>query len=53
MRSREGEVVDMVKRRGLDLCFLQESRWKGGGAIRMGEYKCYWFGDKNGAGEGG
>ena len=32
LRGREGEVVDILKRRGLDLCCLQECRWKGGGA---------------------
>ena len=41
LRGREGEVVDMVNRRGLDFCCLQESRWKGGGAREMGEYKCF------------
>ena len=41
LRGREGLVVDMVNRRGLDLCCLQESRWKGGGARGMGEYKCF------------
>ena len=50
LRGREGEVVDMVDRRGLDFCCLQESRWKGGGAREMGEYKCFWSGDKEGAG---
>ena len=52
LRGREGEVVDMVKRRGLDLCCLQESRWKGGGARGMGEYKCFWSRGMDGAGGG-
>ena len=50
LRGKEREVVDMVKRRGLDLCCLQESRWKGGGARGMSEYKCVWSGGKDGAG---
>ena len=41
LRGREGEVVDMAKRRDLDFCCLQESRWKRGGARVMGEYKCF------------
>ena len=49
LRGKEGEVMDMVKRRRLDLCCLQESRWKGGGARLIGEYKCVWPGGKDGA----
>ena len=41
LKGREGEVVDMAKRSGLDFCCLQESRWKSGGAREMGEYKCF------------
>ena len=51
LRGRVGEFVDMVKRRGLDICCLQESRCKSGGARLMGEYKCVWSGGKDGAGE--
>ena len=50
MRGREGEVVDIAKRRDLDFCCLQESRWKRGGARVMGEYKYFLFGVKDGAG---
>ena len=32
MVGRSGEVVEMVGRRGLDFCCLQETRWKGDGA---------------------
>ena len=42
--------MDMAKRRDLDFCCLQESRWKRGGARVMGEYKCFWSGGKDGAG---
>ena len=40
----------MVKRRGLDFCCLQETRWKGGSARLMGDYKCFWSRGKDGAG---
>ena len=53
LRGREGEVVDMVRRRGLDLCCLQESRWKGGDAGGMREYKCFWSGVRTERGVGG
>ena len=52
LRSREREVVDLAKRRGLDFCCLQESRWKGESARQMGEYKCIWTGGKDGMGGG-
>ena len=32
LRGRNGEVVEMVGRRRLDFCCLQETRWKGEGA---------------------
>ena len=50
MSKRSGEVVDLVGRRNLDFCCLQETRWKGGNAKTMGEegkrYKFFWQGCK-------
>ena len=46
LRGRCGEVVDMVGRRKLDICCLQETRWKGGSSRNMGKdgarYKLFW-----------
>ena len=42
MTGRSGEVVEMAKRRQLDVCCLQETRWKGGGARTFGNYKFLW-----------
>ena len=48
MSVRSGEVIDMVQRRGLDFCCLQETRWKGGNARMLGDYKFFWKGCKEG-----
>ena len=50
MSGRGGEVVDMLRRKKLDFCALQETRWKGSGAQVMGGYKFFWQGGKGGAG---
>ena len=46
LRCRSGEIVDMVGRRKLDVCCLQETRWKGGSARTLGvhgaRYKLFW-----------
>ena len=44
LRGRSGEVVDMVTRRHLDFCCLQETRWKGASASTIGGYKIFWMG---------
>ena len=36
MAKRSGEVAEMVGRRGLDFCCLQETRWRGEGARMIG-----------------
>ena len=50
MSGRSGEVVDMVSRRRLDFCCLQETRWKGGSARVFGadgaKYKFFWSGGR-------
>jgi hypothetical protein len=52
MAGRSGEVVEMVGRRKLDFCCVQETRWKGGSARTMGEegnrYKFFWMGCEEG-----
>ena len=44
MESRSGEIVEMVGRRSLDFCFLQETRRTGTGAETLGRYKFLWSG---------
>jgi exonuclease III len=52
MSRTSGEVVEMVARRRLDFCCVQESRWKGEGARFLGgdgrKYKFYWKGGEVG-----
>mgnify|MGYP001793858940 CR=1 FL=1 len=49
MRGRIGEIVETVSRRKIDLCCLQETRWKGGSARMLSEkvsrYKFFWIGN--------
>ena len=33
MSGRDGEVIDMLRRRRIDICCLQETRWRGGGGV--------------------
>src|SRR5271169_1379209 len=37
MVGRSEEIADMAGRRNLDVCCLQETRWKGGSARGMGK----------------
>lgn len=52
MAKRSGEVAEMAHRRGLDFCCLQETRWKGEQARKIGGegmwYKFYWKGCEQG-----
>ena len=48
MRGRKDEVVDMMLRRSLDFCCLQETRWRGGSARTIGSCKFYWVGCEEG-----
>ena len=48
MRGREGEVVEMATSRHLDFCYLQETRWKGKGARKLGRDKFFWMGREEG-----
>jgi len=41
LRGRYGEVVELAKRRRLDFCCLQETRWRGEGARIFGGCKIF------------
>nr|XP_049587334.1 craniofacial development protein 2-like [Syngnathus scovelli]XP_049587336.1 craniofacial development protein 2-like [Syngnathus scovelli]XP_049587343.1 craniofacial development protein 2-like [Syngnathus scovelli]XP_049587352.1 craniofacial development protein 2-like [Syngnathus scovelli]XP_049587362.1 craniofacial development protein 2-like [Syngnathus scovelli] len=52
MSHRSGEVVEVLHRRRVDVCCVQESRWKGGSARMLGaigrRYKFFWQGCNEG-----
>ena len=48
LRGRDGEVVNMAVKGHLDFCCLQETRWRGEGARKMGAYKLFWMGCEKG-----
>ena len=52
LRGRSLEVVGILSERGVDVCCLQEVRWKGAGAkvleTEMSKYKIYWIGGEKG-----
>ena len=54
MTGRGREVVDMMKRRKVDILCVQETKWKGSKAREMGDgYKLYYTGEdgrRNGVG---
>ena len=54
LRGRSSEVVEIVFRRGVDLCCLQEVRLRGTSArMIVGKdscYKVFWIGSENGNG---
>ena len=54
LRGRSSEVVETVSRRGVDLCCLQEVRWRGASACmtvgKDSRYKVFWIGKENGNG---
>ena len=54
MNGRAHEVVDMLTRRNVDICCLQETRWRGGSARKIEgkncKYKFFWCGDQSGIG---
>src|SRR5207244_11448886 len=53
MSGREGEVIDMLKRRGIDIRCLQETRWTGIGEEEIGGYKFIYMGGTKGVSCGG
>ena len=54
MRGRSGEVVETMNRRMVDMCCLQEVRWRGASARLIqgkdSHYKMFWVGSKDGTG---
>ena len=44
LRGKDGEVVNMAVEGRLYFCFLQETRYRGQGARKMGAYKLFWMG---------
>ena len=54
MRGRAGEVVETMSRRGVDVCCLQEVRWRGKGTRMVcgkdSRYKFFWSGSQSGTG---
>ena len=54
MSGRASEVVEMLTRRKVDVCCLQETRWRGGSARKIqgkdSVYKFFWCGNQSGHG---
>ncbi|XP_057317637.1 uncharacterized protein LOC130662734 [Hydractinia symbiolongicarpus] len=54
LRGRAGEVVEMLERRSVDMCCVQEVRWKGVSVRfvegRRARYKLFWIGNSDGYG---
>ena len=52
MRGRSSEIVETIKRRNVDLCCVQEVRWRGASARYITEkdssYKFFWVGNNQG-----
>ena len=42
MNKRYREVAEMLRRRKIDFCCLQETRWKGEHSRTEGGYKFFW-----------
>lgn len=41
--QRDGKVVDIMER-SINICCLQETRWRGVKEDMIGEYKSFWMG---------
>ena len=54
MRGRASEVAKTVSRRNIDICCLQEVRWRGAGMRTITgkdtQYKLFWIGNQEGNG---
>ena len=54
MCGRANEVVETLERRHVDICCVQETRWRGGSARMISgkscRYKFFWIGDDSGTG---
>ena len=57
MRGRSNEIVEIITRRNIDLCCVQEVRWRGAstGLItgKDSKYKFFWVGNDHGTSEVG
>ena len=45
MRVRSSEIVETITRRNVDLCCVQEVRWRGASARYITGYKFFWVGN--------
>ena len=54
LRGRSGEIVEMLERRSIDMCCVQEVRWRGKScrmiAGKATKYKLFWIGSDSGFG---
>ena len=54
LRGRAGEIVEMLERRSVDVCCVQEVRWRGASVRfvegRRARYKLFWIGNSTGYG---
>ena len=54
MRGRSSEIVETITRRNIDLCCVQEVRWRGASARYItgkdSRYKFFWIGNDQGTG---
>ena len=48
LRGKDGEVVNMALKGRLNFCCLQETRWRGEHARKIGTYKLFWMGCEKG-----
>ena len=52
MRGRSSEIVETITRRNIDLCCVQDGRWRGASAGPMtgkdSKYKFFWVGNDHG-----
>ena len=48
MKGRSGEVCEVLHRRKVKICCIQEVRWKGEGTRMLQGYKLFWKGNSAG-----
>ncbi|ESO08405.1 hypothetical protein HELRODRAFT_169240 [Helobdella robusta] len=53
LTGRSMEIVDMLERRRVGICSLQETRWKSNGVSLIWSYKLFWNGQKTAQNEVG
>ena len=52
MTGKDGELEQILKKRKIQLCCMQETKWKGKNQKTLGEYKFYWKGQDESKGGG-